>query len=454
MAKGLRGMAVSRAVDAKDFERLAAEAEKHLSKFLRENPDRPEVADAMLAGAMFSVDRALYPLREAKALGDRLAEQKAKLLADARSLPGPGAAAVPRDDPEAANADRGPPAVAQAAGVADEASDPQAQAYRDAVAQRGRLVGSLLTAQFQAALLDYDIAQTYTDLKAPARTAALRSAAAGMDKLWQRLRADSQLNLNPIGLLAHMWHGKITEELGDLQTAADIYEEVMGAANRVDNPAFEPLFPQVQQFEYAILARQNPAKFVKEASEWLKEYAGRTKAFFVGVSIGGYTLLEFWRRYREHVAALVLANTRASAETPENRATRLGLADKVLREGSAGFIKEMLAKLLSPVTRSNRPDIVDAARRMMQQMSPQDIAGVQQGMADRPDSIPTLKTIDVPTLVLVGEDEDKGEAELMLHHIPGSRTHVIPRAGHYAALEQPDEFASLLRGFLDGLPRR
>ena len=178
-----------------------------------------------------------------------------------------------------------------------------------------------------------------------------------------------------------------------------------------------------------------------------------TKAYFVGVSIGGYTLFEFWRRYREHVAALVLSNTRASAETLESRATRLGLADKVLREGSAGFIEEMLGKLLSPVTRGNRPDIVDAARRMMQQMSPQDIAGVQQGMADRPDSIPTLKTIDVPTTVLIGQEEDKAESELMRQHIAGSRMEVIPRAGHYAALEQPEEFARLLRGFLDGLPR-
>jgi len=178
------------------------------------------------------------------------------------------------------------------------------------------------------------------------------------------------------------------------------------------------------------------------------------KAFFVGVSVGGYTLFEFWRRHREHVAALVLSNTRASAETPESRVTRLGLADKVLREGSAGFIEEMLAKLLSPATRSNRPDIVDAARRMMQQMSPQDIAGVQQGMADRPDSIPTLKTIDVPTLVLVGEDEATAEAELMRQYIAGSRMQVIPRAGHYAALEQPEEFADVLCEFLDGLPRR
>ncbi len=179
------------------------------------------------------------------------------------------------------------------------------------------------------------------------------------------------------------------------------------------------------------------------------------KAFFAGVSIGGYVLFEFWRQYREQVAGLVLANTRAAAETPESRKNRLAIAEKVQREGAAGFIQEMLPKLVSPVTLSNRPDIVEAARAMMQKMSPQDIAGVQQGMAGRPDSIPTLKMISVPTLVIAGEDDSVplSEAELMRQQIPGSRLEVISRAGHYAALEQPEEFVRLLRGFLDALPR-
>src|SRR5271157_5427448 len=82
-----------------------------------------------------------------------------------------------------------------------------------------------------------------------------------------------------------------------------------------------------------------------------EEKAGKTR--FVGVSIGGYLLFEFWRRYREQVAALVLANTRAAAETPESRAARLQAADRVLRDGTAGFIEEMLARLFSPATRTN-----------------------------------------------------------------------------------------------------
>lgn len=180
-----------------------------------------------------------------------------------------------------------------------------------------------------------------------------------------------------------------------------------------------------------------------------------TRGFFVGVSIGGYLLFEFWRRYRERVAAIALSNTRAAAETPESRSTRLALAHRVLREGTAGFIEDMLPKLMSPTTITNRPDIVDTARRMMQKMSPQDIAGVQQGMADRPDSIQMLKTINVPSLVITGSDDSvpRSEAELMHQQISGSRLQIIDRAGHYAALEQPQEYGKILRAFLDTLPR-
>jgi pimeloyl-ACP methyl ester carboxylesterase len=173
------------------------------------------------------------------------------------------------------------------------------------------------------------------------------------------------------------------------------------------------------------------------------------------VSIGGYALFEFWRLYRERVAALVLANTRAAAETPEGRAGRLQTADKVLREGTAGFTEDLLQKLFSKATLANRPDIVDAARAMAKKMSPADIAEVQRGMAERTDSIPTLATINVPALVIAGEDDSVplSELELMHQRIAGSQFRVIPKAGHYAAMEQPAEFGRLLRTFLDAQPR-
>jgi 3-oxoadipate enol-lactonase len=185
-----------------------------------------------------------------------------------------------------------------------------------------------------------------------------------------------------------------------------------------------------------------------------EEEAGKTA--FVGVSISGYLLFEFWRRYRDRVKALVLANTRATAETSESRDARLLSADKVLREGTAGFIEEMLSRLLPQSTWTNRPDIVEAARKMMQAMSPDDIAGVQRGMAERPDSVATLATIDVPTLILAGAEDSVplDEFQLMQERIAGSELRVISGAGHYAALEKPEEFGGLLRRFLDRVPRR
>jgi pimeloyl-ACP methyl ester carboxylesterase len=180
-----------------------------------------------------------------------------------------------------------------------------------------------------------------------------------------------------------------------------------------------------------------------------------TRAIFVGVSIGGYTLFEFMKRYRERVSGLVLANTRAGAETSEGQAARLQIADRVEREGSATFIDDLLHKLFSKTTLANRPDIVDAARAMARKMSPADIAQVQRGMADRADSIPALAAINVPTLVIAGDDDSVplGELELIHQHISGSQLRVIAKAGHYAAMEQPSEFGRLLRTFFDALPR-
>ncbi len=179
------------------------------------------------------------------------------------------------------------------------------------------------------------------------------------------------------------------------------------------------------------------------------------RAIFVGVSIGGYTLIEFRRRYRERVGALVLANTRAGAETTEGRAGRMQTAERVLREDTTQFIEELFQKLFSPATIANRPDIVDAARAMAKKMSAADVAAVQRGMAERADSIPTLATIKVPTMVIAAADDGVPVSDMELIHqsVSGSQFRVIDNAGHYAAMERPAEFGRLLRTFFDGVTR-
>ena len=178
------------------------------------------------------------------------------------------------------------------------------------------------------------------------------------------------------------------------------------------------------------------------------------KAVFVGVSIGGYILFEFWRRHRERVAALVFSNTKAEADTDAARANRMKSIHDSRQRGTAGFIEEQIPNYMGETTRRNRPDIVDSARRMMQTLSVEGLAAVQQGMAERPDSRSTLAGINVPTLVITGEEDTLtplANAQAIQRGIPGARLALIAKVGHYAALENPDEFARVLRQFLDSL---
>lgn len=201
-------------------------------------------------------------------------------------------------------------------------------------------------------------------------------------------------------------------------------------------------------------AGEGPATMEKHAADVVRicDHVGIARAAFAGVSIGGYLMFEFWRRYRERVAVLALCNTRPQAETPETRAARLKSAADVLERGTGPFIEGMMPRVFGKTTLTNRPDLTDAAQRMMRKMSPQAVNLVQKGMAERPDSVSTLKTINVPTLI-IGGDEDVAtpvaDAELMRQKIPGAQLKVIPRSGHYAVFEQPEEAGSVLRQFLD-----
>ncbi|HEX3353482.1 MAG TPA: alpha/beta fold hydrolase [Terriglobales bacterium] len=205
-------------------------------------------------------------------------------------------------------------------------------------------------------------------------------------------------------------------------------------------------------------AGEGPATMAKHAADLARvlDNAQVARAPFAGVSIGGYILFEFWRRYRARVAALALCNTKAQADSPEAKAGRLRAAAEVLQHGTEPFFEGMAAKVLGNSTRSSRPDLVDGALGMMRKMSAENVAKVQRGMAERPDSVADLKTIDVPTLLVTGDEDSftgPSEAELMRKHISGSELKIIKRAGHYSPWEQPAEAGQLLRRFFDSVHR-
>ncbi|MGB8987272.1 MAG: alpha/beta hydrolase [Candidatus Sulfotelmatobacter sp.] len=201
---------------------------------------------------------------------------------------------------------------------------------------------------------------------------------------------------------------------------------------------------------------EGPATMEKHAADIFRvmDDAGLGRAPLIGVSIGGYALFEFWREHRDRVAALGLCNTKAPADAPDARAARLQAADDVIERGTEPFFESMIPRLLGKTTRETRPDLVEGALRMMRKMSPQDVAQVQRGMAERPDSVDTLKTIHVPTLLLTGEEDvltGVNEAEVMRQHIPNAQLRVLPKAGHYSPWERPEETGRVLHQFLDGI---
>ena len=185
----------------------------------------------------------------------------------------------------------------------------------------------------------------------------------------------------------------------------------------------------------------------------LLDQRGIERATLVGLSMGGYIAFTFWRRFPEKLRALVLADTRAGADTPEGRQTRERLAATAETEGLAPVVQAQVPRLLSA---GASPELRQWVQDMIEEASPQGVAGASRGMASRPDSAPLLAGIVCPTLVIVGEQDavtPPAEAERMASAVPHAQLVRIPVAGHLANLEQPAAFNAALRAFLDGLPK-
>ena len=172
----------------------------------------------------------------------------------------------------------------------------------------------------------------------------------------------------------------------------------------------------------------------------------------VGLSMGGYVSLAFYRNYPESVRALVLADTRASADTHEARKRRLKSAERAEREGARVIAEDMIPLLLGRTTLDSRPSVVERVRTMIEANSARGIAGAQRGMAKRRDSTYILPGLDSPVLVIVGSEDTLtpvAEAESLLNGIRGARLCVIAGAGHLSNMEQPEEFNSALLDFIE-----
>ena len=184
------------------------------------------------------------------------------------------------------------------------------------------------------------------------------------------------------------------------------------------------------------------------------DHAGVERAVVVGLSMGGYVAFALWRRHRDRVRALVLADTRPGPDGDEALAKRRDMIQLARTKGSTAVAEAMMPGMVGKSTREKNAGLVDAIFQMMQNAPVDGIVGALEAMMARPDSAATLGTIDVPTLVLVGDEDTltpTAEARAMHQLIRGSRLEVLTGAGHVANLEQPSAFNHVVSEFVEGV---
>jgi 3-oxoadipate enol-lactonase len=182
----------------------------------------------------------------------------------------------------------------------------------------------------------------------------------------------------------------------------------------------------------------------------LLDHLGLERVVLGGLSMGGYVAFAFLRQYAERVSGLILADTRAGADTTLVFDRRTDQQDQVARIGTTALIETLLAGLLSDHTKANRLDLVEQVRRLMAN-PPAGFIGALEAMKHRPDATGELASITVPTLLVVGEDDSLSPPEVareMHERIPGSELAVLPHAGHLSNLEAPEDFNAAVAAFL------
>jgi pimeloyl-ACP methyl ester carboxylesterase len=183
----------------------------------------------------------------------------------------------------------------------------------------------------------------------------------------------------------------------------------------------------------------------------LDEMLGRSPVVIGGLSMGGYVALRMAERHPHRLDALILADTRAGADSADGRAARDAAISAVDRDGVAAVVDGLIPRLFSDgVDREVRA----SARELMLGQTPEGVQTALAAMRDRPDSTAVLSRLEIPTLVVVGAEDEltpPSEAEAMARQLPCSWLVKIPRAGHLANLEAPAAFAGAITGFVTGL---
>lgn len=195
-------------------------------------------------------------------------------------------------------------------------------------------------------------------------------------------------------------------------------------------------------------------QFADDLAELLGAMGITEPVVFCGLSMGGYIGWQFVKHHSHRVRGLICCDTKATADSAEAVQNRHKLAESVLKNGNSVLTQAMPEKLFAKQTLEQQPGVVEACKRMMLAAHPEGVAAALRGMAERPDMTSLLSSIDVPSLVIVGE-EDQITTVKEMKEMTGAMAEAtfveVASAGHMAPLEQPEPVNEAINVFLKGL---
>ena len=175
------------------------------------------------------------------------------------------------------------------------------------------------------------------------------------------------------------------------------------------------------------------------------------QAVVAGLSMGGQIAMEICRLAPTRVKGVVLAATFPQAETARGKEQRIATAERLLREGMAGYAAEMLPRMLAARSIQSAPHTAEHVHRMMRETSAAGAAAALRGRAERPDYCGVLERFERPALIVVGDEDSfttRQDADRMRALLRDSQLLWLTGVGHMPNLEQPEQFNTALAGFL------
>jgi 3-oxoadipate enol-lactonase len=191
-----------------------------------------------------------------------------------------------------------------------------------------------------------------------------------------------------------------------------------------------------------------------DCNQLLKDLNIKLPILICGLSMGGYVAFALFRKYPQLFKGMILSSTRSGPDSLEGKVNRDTMIKNVYKNGVAFIAEGMLPKLVSPITMTTKPTLVNNIRNIMLETSVIGVVGALQGMRDRPDSTPILSEIKCPTLIIHGADDQlipHREAELMNQRITNSNLVVLPESGHLLNMEQSEKYNLVIRDFIRSL---